>query len=218
MLKVIVFDWDGTLADSVAKIIQCKHFLACKYHLPLPSDKLIKSVLGMKFEDALAKCFPSLSAEKLALLGQEYHELMRQDHYQAKIFPGISSLLGILKKRGIKLAIATSKDKHEMDKAIEYNNLAGMFDIICCGKEYEEKPHPAMLHYIMQEFESQPSECLMIGDTLTDIAFATNAKVKILCVTFGAHSKNILQKNNPFGFIEQWPELIKVIDGLCPTT
>lgn len=218
MLKVLVFDWDGTLADSVSKIVACKKFLAEKYHLPAPSEEMVRSVLGTKFEEALANCFPDATQITLIQLGQEFHALMQQDSYQANLFPGANAVLDALKKRGIKLAIASSKDRREMDKAIVHNQLEGIFECICCGKEYQEKPHPAMLNYIKKKFNAQPDECLMVGDTTTDIQFAANAGIQTVCVTFGALPKLTLQSMNPCAFIEEWKQLLEVIDRLCYST
>ncbi len=215
MLKLIVFDWDGTLVNSVDKIIECKNFLANKYSLPLPSEVIIKKVLGTKFEDALIKCFPSADSITLSKLSKEFHLLMQTSHYQAPLFPMVKEVLEMLKKRGIKLAIATAKNRKELDRAILYNKLSNIFDIICCGDEYQSKPDPIMLKYIMEKFNVNHDECIMIGDTKTDLLFATNAKVKAIGVTFGAHSITELQAAHPIALISEWAQLPEVIDKLC---
>lgn len=211
MPKVIVFDWDGTLADSVSQIIKCKHFLAQKYDLPLPDETQIRHVLGTKFEDAMRICFPSATESVLKIICREFNSLMQQPEYQAELFSGAKELLLSLKKRGIKLAIATSKNRNELEAAIAYTDLSGLFDITCCGAEHKEKPDPAMLNHIMTTHMISPDECLMVGDTTTDIQFATNSGVKIICVTFGAHSREKLEALNPSDFITAFPELHKFI-------
>lgn len=216
MLKLIVFDWDGTLADSVGKIIECKIFLAKKYNLPVPTEETIKNVLGIKFEDAMLKCFPNASPNLLNKLGKEFHDLMQQENYQATLFPNVKEVLKLLKKRGIMLAlaIATSKDRHELNRAIEYNRLSDLFDVTCCGAEHQNKPAPTMLNYIMDEFNVKPNECVMIGDTTTDIQFAANAGIKTICVTFGAHSVEKLQSMTPLAFMDEWKQLPEIINKL----
>jgi phosphoglycolate phosphatase len=59
-------------------------------------------------------------------------------------------------KKGIILAIATSKDRRELDKALHYHGLSTLIDMSCCGKEYQEKPAPAMLYAIMEKFNVKP--------------------------------------------------------------
>ncbi len=218
MLKLMVFDWDGTLADSVGMIIKCKRFLAQKYSLAPPSEETVKNVLGIQFEEAMTRCFPCTSRELLKQLGEEFHALMQQEDYQAMLFPYANTVLEILKKRGIKLAVASSKDKRELDKAIIYNRLANLFDAVCCGKEFQEKPGPAMLKYMLKKFKVKSNECLMVGDTTTDILFATNADVKTIAVTFGAHSVEKLVSMKPFALIDEWKQIFTIIDGLCYST
>lgn len=217
MLKLIVFDWDGTLADSVSKIVACKKFLAFKYGLQPPSEEIVKSVLGTKFEDAMVKCFPTASSDLLKSLGEEFHSLMQEEQYQATLFPMAKEVLNALKQRGFKLAIATSKDKSEMAKAIQYCGLEKMFDIICCGKEYGEKPNSSMLVHIMKTLKIREDECIMIGDTVTDMEFAKAANVKAIGVTFGAHSHEKLKTYEPVVFLSDWKQLTGVIDKLCST-
>ncbi len=215
MLKLIVFDWDGTLADSVSTIVACKKFLAFKYGFPPPSEEMVRSVLGTKFEDAITKCFPAANEETLKSLSAEFHLLMKEEQYQATLFPMAKEVLNALKQRGFKLAIATSKDKGEMAKAIQYCGLEKMFDIICCGKEYGEKPNSAMLIHIMNTLNVREDECIMIGDTVTDMEFAKAAKVKAIGVTFGAHSQEKLKSYEPVAFLSDWKQLTGVIDKLC---
>lgn len=215
MLKLVVFDWDGTLADSVSKIIACKTYLAEKYNLLKPTENVVKSVLGKKFEIALAQCFPSASSQILSSFAEDYHSLMQQKDYQASLFPGALEALNYLKKRGIKLAVASSKNKQELDSAISHNNLENMFDWICCGSDYKDKPDPAMLNHLLAQSNALTDECLMIGDTVSDILFATNAQIKFIGVTFGAHSTETLQSMQPLALVDEWSQVTGIINKLC---
>jgi phosphoglycolate phosphatase len=215
MIQLIVFDWDGTLADSVSKIAECKSVLAEKYNLAPPDKETIQNVLGTKFEGALAKCFPKASDAILKALGKEFHLLMQEKQYQAELFPQVKEILALLKHRGFKLAVATSKDKHEMAKALQYHGLENTFDMICCGKEYGEKPNPAMLTHIMTILHVRSDETIMIGDTTTDMEFAKNAGVKSIGVTFGAHTHERLKLYEPVAFLSDWTQFTGVLDKLC---
>lgn len=217
MIKLLVFDWDGTLADSVSKIIQCKRFLAKKYNLPVPSDETIKHVLGMKFENAISLCFPTANQDCLSKLGEDFHLLMQQNEYQADLFPQAKEILLFL-KNGFKLAIATSKNKKELTTALIHHEITDIFEVVCCGNEYQSKPHPAMLNYIMEQCGVCPDETLMIGDTTTDIAFSKNAGVKVVAVTYGAHHENKLKLASPDELISGLCELPKIIEKLCYST
>jgi phosphoglycolate phosphatase len=214
MLKLIVFDWDGTLADSVNKIIACKEFLARKYNLPVPSEKTIRNVLGIKFELAMATCFPTAPPDLLFKLGKEFNILMQEKAYQANLFPYAKEILHLLKEQKYKIAIATSKAKVELTTALAHNGLEDFFDAVCCSEEYDGKPVPTMLNHLMKVFKVQPEECLMLGDTSIDIMFAQNAGIKTVCVTFGAHSVEKLKAMNPLALIEDWRELPATLEKI----
>lgn len=214
-IKLIAFDWDGTLADSVPKIIQCKNVLAQKYQLPFPSDILVRSVLGMSFGKAMTLCFPTANATILKQLSADYHLLMQQDNYQATLFPNVITVINQLKLQGVKLAIATSKSRSQILKALDFNNLATEFDLVCSGEDYiHGKPHPEMLNDILANCEMTPHQCLMIGDTLHDIEFAYNAGVQSIAVTFGAHFFTEEDSIKPTVLIRQWSDLFVAIDQL----
>ncbi len=219
MLKVLVFDWDGTIANSVGKIGECKIFLAEKYGYPPPCEEVVRKVLGKKFEEALAICFPSASSYMLSQIGKEFHELMKEELYQAALFPGVIEVLSQLKEKGFKLAIATSKNPGEMKKALADHFLEETFDMVCCGEQFESKPSPKMLEYIMESWAVRPEECLMIGDTIFDIEFSQNANIPVIAVTFGAHSHDKLQSYSPLALVDNWLQLQNYIltyaEGLC---
>lgn len=210
-LKLIVFDWDGTLADSVSQIVACKQSLARQYGLPLPSEVVVRQVLGRPFEQAMAHCFPTANPMRLHQLSETFHALMQQAVDPARLFPGANVMLHGLKRRGFKLAIATAKDRRELNQALQYHALADLFDATCCGKEYQEKPQPAMLNYLLDYFQVQPMECVMIGDTTTDLLFAANAGVNAVGVTFGAHSQTELAALKPMALIHAWSQLPTLI-------
>ena len=211
-LRLIVFDWDGTLADSVGPIIRCKQFLAQTYELPEPPEALIKEVLGTDFNEAMKRCFPNTSDDLLEKIKQEFKQLMQQEGYQANLFSGVREMLAALKGQGITLAIATSKSRSEFTTALAYTELEEYFDYICCAEDYKPKPDPMMLNYLLQHYSLNPENCLMLGDTTADIQFATNAQIPIICVTFGAHSRESLAQHNPLALIDEWEQLFPMIE------
>lgn len=213
MLKLLVLDWDGTLANSIDSIIECKLKLAAKYQFPIPSYETSRYVLGMKLEDALRYCFPDVNETQLNTFKIEFLQEMADNVAPAALFPHVKETLINIRNKGIKLAVATSKSRKELDQAIGHHELTTLFDATCCGEEYEGKPHPAMLHFLMAQFNCQPEECLMIGDTTIDILFASNANIKTACVNFGAHSQEKLQNLKPLSIVSNWRDVITVIEN-----
>lgn len=211
MLKWLVFDWDGTLADSASSIIRCKQDLAKKYHLSLPSPITVKSVLGKGFDLAMKTCFPDAEPNLLNSLKKEYHQQIASGIYPVKLFEGVSEVIHALQQDGYKLAIATAKAEQELKKDPSYQALSYLFQEVCCAGNFKEKPAPDMLDYILKKYELTPNSILMIGDTVTDLEMAKNAGVKAVAVTYGAHTKNELNAATPIGLINNIKALIPFI-------
>lgn len=209
--KLLIFDWDGTIVDSIPKITECKKLLAERYQLPSPSHALVRSVIGQDFRPALRICFPSASEQTLDHLGQDFHQLMQTPDFQASPFEGSINVLNQLKGKDLQLSIATSKAKCEMNSALQHTGLEHTFDGIYCSETYQSKPNPAMLIAMMDQFSLEPKDCLMIGDTTIDMELAHNADIEAIAVTFGAHNHDTLNQYKPVVIIDHWPELPNVL-------
>lgn len=211
MLKLIIFDWDGTIANSIPKILECKDLLASKFNLPIPDDTIAQKVIGMSFNDALITCFPTATHATLQAIGAEYHALMQLDAYQSELFPFALETLNQLKQQSLLLTITTSKGRPGLDAALHFHHLSALFDATCCGEEYADKPNPAMLNHLLKRFSLTAEECLVVGDTTIDVRFANNANIPCIAVAFGAHSREELQTASPLAIVDGWPELLIAI-------
>lgn len=215
MLKLIVFDWDGTIVDSISSIISCKRKLAARYHLPEPLEDTMRQVIGLPLNQALQKCFVTASTDILPRITEDFLSLMQYQVNESPLYPGVRDLLIKLKTQGFYLSIATSKSRIELDKAICYHGLSEIFDVTCCSEAYRDKPDPTMLHYIAKVSETPLAQGVMIGDTTTDILFARNAPMKVIAFTKGAHTKTALAALKPDGLANNSQELLTCIEALC---
>lgn len=214
MIKLAIFDWDGTLANSLEKIIECKQFLSKKYHLPLPSRDTIKSVIGIEFNKAMKRCFPDANPKQLSQLCEEFHDLMKTAHYQAALFPNVKVVLNKLIAKNIHLAIASAKDEKELMSALTHHGIVDKFAKIYAGNMKYSKPDKAIIIELMEYFKCKNNEVIMIGDTITDITFARNANIKVVAVSSGADSEATLSLANPDMLIENVSQLENIIDNL----
>ena len=212
--KLLICDWDGTIVDSVKQIVSCKQFLAKKYNLNNPDESTIRSVLGMDFYRALALCFPLASDSLLKEIGAEFQSLMMSDLYNAEPYPACYETLQYLKTNGYLLAVATAKSRAELEHSMTLTGLNGFFDMTCCAEEHQPKPNPVMLQHILSLLNVDKNSSVFIGDTITDVLFSKNARMKSLCVTFGAQHKNLLEEYKPFGFVDNWYQVPDLVDKL----
>jgi len=193
---LVVFDWDGTIIDSPAAIVECIREASRDMGLRVPSPEQASHVIGLGLRDSLQLAVPDLPAEKYQEFVGLYrrHFLQREDSMQ--LFAGMKEVLLELSNNRT-LAIATGKSRRGLDRALDATGIRGFFAASRCADETQPKPHPAMLLELMEEFSRDPSQVLMIGDTTHDLGMARAAGVDALAVSYGAHPEEELRKAVP---------------------
>lgn len=194
---LIVFDWDGTLFDSTALIVQCIQAACRDVGVDVPSDADAAYVIGLGLHDALRHAAPGLPAERYPELGNRYryHYFARQ--HEVLLFPGTLEMLQALKARNHWLAVATGKGRRGLDEALAHSRLRGLFDATRTADETASKPDPLMLLELMREFGADPERTLMIGDTTHDLQLAANAGTPRVGVGYGAHDAQAFEAFAP---------------------
>jgi phosphoglycolate phosphatase len=206
---LIVFDWDGTLMDSAGAIVACMQAAARDVGVPVPDDERASHVIGLGLHDALSHAVPGLGRDQYAEFVERYrvHFLARDAHLP--LFPGTREMLGGLRARGHMLAIATGKSRAGLARALAQAGLADMFAATRCADQCEPKPHPAMLHELMEELDAAPASTLMIGDTSHDLQMAAAAGVAAIAVGYGAHPREALRALAPLALVDSSEELAR---------
>jgi phosphoglycolate phosphatase len=210
---LVVFDWDGTLFDSTAVIVQCIQAAARDLGLAEPSAERAAYVIGLGLQDALAHAVPGLPPERYPELGQRYRQ-----HYMAlrdalTLFPGTLAMLQALKRRNHWLAVATGKNRQGLNDALASAQLKGMFDGSRTADETASKPDPRMLLELMREFGAEPERTVMIGDTTHDLLLARNAGVASVGVSYGAHEPEAFAAFGPLAVVQSTAELHAWLDA-----
>jgi len=205
--RLLVFDWDGTLADSTAIIAGCIQRACRDLGLPVPEETAAKFVIGLGLADALRTVAPTLAPDDYPRLSERYRE-----HYLAcdpdiPLFHGAREMLDELDARGFLLAIATGKSRAGLARALKQQRLDGRFFASRCADEGFPKPHPDMLLALMERCAVEPSETLMIGDTSHDLELARNAGASAVAVTHGAHAAEALAALDPLALVASIAEL-----------
>lgn len=201
--QLIVFDWDGTLIDSEARIVNCMRASIQDLQLPMRSDAQLRNVIGLGLQEALSILYPDGEASIYQDLVARYrHHFLVEDKTPSELFNGVGTLLETLGERGHYLAIATGKGRIGLDKALEDTGLGGYFDFTRCADETRSKPHPQMLEEIMDRLGVAPQQTLMIGDTEYDMQMANNAGTAALAVSYGVHEKPRLLACEPLACVD----------------
>lgn len=204
---LLVFDWDGTLMDSTAAIVDAVQAACRDLDLPVPSHDHARQAIGLGLGEALRHSAPDLDAERLPQFIERYrfHYLSR-DH-ELSLFEGISELVAELDAAGFLLAVATGKSRRGLDRALRNSGLSEYFSATRCADECFSKPHPQMLDQLMVELQISRGRTLMIGDTTHDLQMAINAGVAGVAVAYGAHGAETLDSLKPLARLHDVGEL-----------
>ncbi|TMP39048.1 HAD-IA family hydrolase [Pseudoalteromonas rubra] len=205
--KLVIFDWDGTVMDTVPKIVNTIRKVTTAHGLDPVSDEASKSIIGLSLEKAMATLFPE-HQENVADLALTYKRLYKEDTTPAVVFTGVEVLLSALKAEGYLLAVATGKSRIGLDNLLAQSGLSDYFSITKTADDAKSKPDPDMLQQILCELDVNPDDAVMVGDTAIDMQLANNANVPAVAVTLGAASAAQLKKYVPLAVCDNYAQLM----------
>lgn len=209
---LLVFDWDGTLVDSIDWIVQCIHQAARECAYEPPSEQASKNVIGLRLDEALSRLFPDATAVTKQQLIRAYQSAYRSRPVTRNdFFHGVYDLLQQLKQEDYALAIATGKTRYGLRKALEATGTSALFTATRCADETASKPDPMMLFQLMQETGIGSGRTVMIGDSIHDLQMARHARIESIAVSCGANSAQNLKRRNPLLCLQTTAELLEIL-------
>ena len=198
----VIFDWDGTLADSTAVIKRALQRSADDLGYPIPTDAQASFIIGMGLRPALEHAIPTLREEDLTRLTDRFRHHFIVGENEIVLFDGVPEMLAALIARGHLLAVATGKSRKGLDRAFDTLGLREFFIASRCADEGFSKPHPGMLHALFDMTGMNASDAVMIGDTTHDLQLAENAGTAAIGVTYGAHERALLEAHQPLTLVD----------------
>ena len=209
---LIIFDWDGTLIDSIDWITQCLQQAAVQCGRPAPQAQAAKDVIGLSINKAMQTLIPDADANTLAQLVACYsRNYLSKQISRDDLFPGAVDMLVQLNEQGYRLAFATGKTRAGLQQALQATGTEQLFCITRCSDETASKPDPRMLHEIIRHTHTAKERTLMVGDSIHDLQMALNAPISAIAVACGAHSAACLQQYQPLLCLQQPTELLNFI-------
>ncbi|MFE8071540.1 HAD-IA family hydrolase [Marinobacteraceae bacterium S3BR75-40.1] len=211
--KGFIFDWDGTLVDSVDHIATSLQKAAREVGFPERSFEELKDIIGLGMEDALTRLYPGITPDAMLALRQSYAGyFFSVETTQNTLFEGVESMLARLFEHS-PLAVATGKSRRGLDWALQTTGLKERFQITRCADETRSKPDPLMLHQVLEAWRMSPAETVMVGDTVYDMEMAQRAGMPAIGVTWGVHKVDALAAYDPVAIVESVGELQDLLHG-----
>lgn len=205
-----IFDWDGTISDSAAKIVGCMQVAAAEVQLEVLSDDAIRNIIGLGLPEAIAALYPEESlAAREALKDAYANQFVQKDVKPSPFFPGVMDTLQALKARGHILAVATGKSRRGLDRVLANLQLEDFFHSTRCADETASKPHPQMLNELLEEFSFSAEQAVMIGDTEYDMDMARAIGMPRIAVSYGAHHIDRLKPFDPVMCVDHFEHILQ---------
>ena len=206
-IRGVIFDLDGTLADSYEAIYLSFRYAYEQMGLkPLCFEEVKRAVgLGLRvtFRDLLGE---ERIEEALRLFRHQYESIYREN---TRLLPGAQEVLQTLHARGMRLAVATNKLGRFSREIFRHFSLDGLFAAVVGDEDVpQNKPHPAMLFFALEKMGLEKDEAVFVGDSRIDIQTGKNAGVRVFAVSTGVHTKEELQQAKPDKLFERLLDLL----------
>lgn len=212
----VIFDWDGTLMNSEARIVAAIQYAAAQNNLPVLSDHESKQIIGLSLQNAVAQLYPTIAEDLTTIqaVSEAYTEHFLHESQVPMIpFPFADELLEALLDEGYKLAVATGKSRRGLDEVLKLTGFGRFFDITRTPIESASKPNPLMLQQIMAHWNWSAEQVVMVGDTTFDMEMAANIGMDRIALHHGVHHPAQLSVFNPVAALEDLSALRRYLLG-----
>ena len=184
-INTVIFDFDGTIADTNQLIIDSWQAVYRAYTGQDGDEKYILSTFGEPLYYSMAKTFPEYDLEETVSIYRNFQKGIFKD--TIKVFPGMVNLIKALKEKGYKTGIVTARLRYSTYEGLSIFGIQNCIDEIVTVEDTEKhKPDPEPALICLERLESKAEESIMVGDSLFDIGCAKNAGMKSVMVKWSA--------------------------------
>jgi phosphoglycolate phosphatase len=206
--QLIIFDWDGTLMDSIERIVSSVQAAAKSCSLNVPDNSQVSDIIGLSLPQAMKTLFPNINGSDTAKLIEHYrYQFIEVNDTPMPLFTDTIPLLNALTQNNKILAIATGKGREGLQRVLNQTNTGHYFQASRCAGEASSKPSPEMLLSLLEQLQIAKDRALMIGDSKYDLQMAKTAGIDSIGVTFGVHSRSQLSQYQPKATVDSLTEL-----------
>lgn len=212
--QLIVFDWEGTLSDTLGFILHTLLSEAKKLGFGEVAPCEARQVVDLGLIQALKKLFPDLPMQQQEQLLEAVHQAIISRPTPVHLIPGAREFIQQLHQAKIKLAIATNRGHHSLLQALQASGLAVYFKTTRSAGQTPPKPCPQMLEEIMEEMGESSSSTLMIGDSSADMEMAKSIHVGAIGFDFYRQQEEALRAAGALFVVDDYSLLARFLDLL----
>lgn len=208
--KHIIFDFDGTIADTSRIILATMQATMCERSLRVATPEEIRRVIGLPLKDCFTHIYPGMSEMEALECAGTYCDIFdaNKSLLTPTLFPHVAETLSMLNQDGITMSVASSRGHASLVELLEMMGIDQHFAIVLgVDNVSNAKPHPEAVLKILREMNIESSDAIMVGDMPVDIAMGKNASTRTCAVTYGNSSRDDLLKSHPDYLIDDFSQL-----------
>ena len=215
-IRLIIFDFDGTLGDTRRNIVTTMQMTIEELHLPNRSEEECAATIGLPLAGCFRTLFPDMQEEIIPRCAETYrgffNENLKTIHPEA--FPGVVETLAILHQKGFTLTIASSRSRNSLTELTQNMGIADYISYILGADDVKEaKPKPEPVLKTLADMHFDADEALVVGDMSVDILMGTNAGARTCGVTWGNGTREELEKAGANFIIDKMEDILAIVEG-----
>ncbi|RLQ87833.1 HAD-IA family hydrolase [Notoacmeibacter ruber] len=212
-MKLVLFDCDGTLVDGAGLICATMDETFAEHGLSHPDQLATRGVIGRSLDLAIAELLPETYQPNLPQLVERYKSNYRRLRLEGghvdPIYDGMAELIsGLADRDDVLLGIVTGKSRRGVESVFEAHGFGHNFVTVRTADDCPSKPHPAMVLECCAEVGTDPTEAIVVGDTVYDMEMAVSAGATAIGVDWGYGTVEDLLRTGAFAVLSQPSELL----------
>jgi phosphoglycolate phosphatase len=207
--KIIIFDFDGTIADTVDALVTIANRLALEFDYPQISVNELRLLRNLTAREIIK--YSGISVFKIPFLVKKVKGELKNKITDLQPISGITEALTELKNQSYQLGIITSNSQENVSAFLQYHHLDHLFEFIHSGVTIFGKT--TIINNVLRERHINLQNVIYVGDETRDVEAAKKAHIKVIAVTWGFNSSEALEREKPDFLIHHPNELLEVVDN-----
>lgn len=210
MIKTVIWDWNGTLLDDLDLSLNSVNILLEERNLPLLTEEKYKSIFTFPVIEYYKAAGFDFDKEPFEVPAKQYVRIYRDGVSSVRLFPDVVDTLTYLKEKGYRLLVLSAMRDDNLKLMIEYAGITNFFDGIFGIKDNYAREKISLGKQLVNDLNLNPSECLMIGDTLHDAEVSEHCGFNCMLYSGGHVSRRRLETKN-LRIIDKLQELKNIL-------
>lgn len=209
--ELIIFDFDGTLADTTATILSTYRMAIKEMGAGERTDEECRATIGLPLKEGFRQLYPDFPDARLDACVNTYHTIFIENKRRLvpQLYPGVKETLEALAKLGVRMSVASSRNRESLIEFCDENDITRYFSLILGADDVARaKPDPEPVEMTMRRLGRSAGATLVVGDMPVDVAMGSGAGCRTVGVTYGNSAPQDLSDAGASFIINTFPELL----------